>query len=225
MVTDTEPRLRADAARNVERILQTARATYADLGPDVQLEEIAHRAEVSIRTLYNHFPSKANLVRAVLDQAIAEDLVPAVERALADEDPLHGLVSLIEAAMGLAARELNTLAAARRAGTLTAEVYAPFYESLALLAQRAQDVGLLRTDLVPDDLPRIMAMLTSTLWSMHPQHQRLAPLPGAHVRRPDTRISEGSACTGDPAERATDRRLVTLNDPTPVRELFKTWRP
>jgi AcrR family transcriptional regulator len=167
VVTDTEPRLRADAARNVERILNTARATYADLGPEVQLEEIAHRAEVSIRTLYNHFPSKADLVRAVLDQAIAEDLVPAVERALADEDPLHGLVSLIEAAMGLAARELNTLAAARRAGTLTAEVYTPFYESLALLAQRAQDAGLLRTDLVPDDLPRIMAMLTSTLWSMH----------------------------------------------------------
>ncbi|MEV4573370.1 helix-turn-helix domain-containing protein [Nonomuraea jabiensis] len=168
MVTDTERPLRADAARNAERILRTARAAFAELGPDAPLEEIARRADVRIRTLYNHFPSKGDLVRAALDQSITEDLTPAAERALADDDPLHGLLSLIEAAMGLAARELNTLAAARNAGTLTAEVYTPFYESLTLLARRAQDAGLLRADLVPDDLPRIMAMLTSTLWTMDP---------------------------------------------------------
>ncbi|WP_330351250.1 TetR/AcrR family transcriptional regulator [Streptomyces sp. NBC_00582] len=168
MTTDTERRLRADAARNAERILRTARAVFAELGPDAPLEEIARRADVRIRTLYNRFPNKADLVRAALDLAIAEDLTPAVERALADDDPLHGLVSLIEAAMGLAARELHTLAAARSAGTLTAEVYTPFYEALSLLARRAQDAGLLRADLVPDDLPRLMAMLTTTLWTMDP---------------------------------------------------------
>jgi AcrR family transcriptional regulator len=123
---------------------------------------------VSIRTLYNHFPTKADLVRAALDQAIAENLAPAVKRALADKDPSHGLISLIEAAMSMAVRELNTLTAARKAGTLTAEVYTPFYESLTLLARQAQDAGLLRGDLVPDDMPRIIAMLTSTLWTMDP---------------------------------------------------------
>lgn len=160
--------LRADAARNAERILRTARAVFADLGPDAPLEEIARRADVRIRTLFNHFPNKADLVRAALDQAIAEDLAPAAERALADDDPLHGLLALVEGAMSLAARELNTLAAARNAGTLTAEVSTPLFESLTTLAQRAQDAGLLRADLVPDDLMRIMAMLTSTLWTMEP---------------------------------------------------------
>ncbi|MGH3995848.1 MAG: hypothetical protein ACRDTJ_00105, partial [Pseudonocardiaceae bacterium] len=86
----------------------------------------------------------------------------------ANDDPAHALLSLIEAAMDLATRELSTLAAARNAGTLTEEVYTPFYESLTVLARRAQDAGLLRDDLVPDDLPRIMAMLTSTLWTMEP---------------------------------------------------------
>lgn len=166
--TETERPLRADAARNVERILRTARAVFADLGPDALLEEIARRADVSIRTLYNHFPTKADLVQAALNQAIAEDLTPALERALADDDPLHGLLSLIEAAMALAARELNTLASARHAGTLTAEVYTPFHEALSQLASRAQDAGLLRADLVPADLQRIMAMLTTTLWTMDP---------------------------------------------------------
>jgi len=160
--------LRADAARNAERILRTARAVFTDLGPDAPLEEIARRADVRIRTLFNHFPNKADLVRAALDQTIAEDLAPAAERALADDDPLHGLLTLIEAAMSLAARELNTLAAARNAGILTAEVSTPFYESLTMLAQRAQDAGLLRADLVPDDLMRVMAMLISTLWTMEP---------------------------------------------------------
>src|SRR5687767_35741 len=127
--------LRADAARNAERILRTARAVFADLGPDAPLEEIARRADVRIRTLFNHFPSKADLVRAALDQAIAEDLAPAAERALADDDPLHGLLALVEGAMGLAARELNTLAAARNAGILTAEVSTPFFESLTTLAR------------------------------------------------------------------------------------------
>jgi AcrR family transcriptional regulator len=165
---DTERPLRADAARNAERIVRTARTVFADLGPDTPLEEIARRADVRIRTLYNHFPNKADLVRAAIDQAITEDLAPATEQALADEDPLRGLISLIEAAMCLVARELNTVAAARNTGTLTAAAYTPFLKSLTLLAQHAQDKGLLRPDLVPDDLPRIMAMLTNTLWTMDP---------------------------------------------------------
>lgn len=44
----------------------------------------------------------------------------------------------------------------------------PFDESLTSLARRAQEAGLLRADLVPGDLLRIMAMLTSTLWTMDP---------------------------------------------------------
>ena len=158
--------MRADAARNADRILHSARAVFAEVGPDAPLEEVARHAGVQIRTLYNHFPAKADLVRAVLDRSIAEHLEPASERALADSDPLRGLVGMVEAAMSLAARELSTLAAARTAGLLTAGVYPPFYESLTRLTRRAQEAGLLRDDLVPDDLPRIMAMLTSTLWSM-----------------------------------------------------------
>lgn len=168
MVAETGRRLRADAARNAERIVRTARAVFAELGPDAQLEEIARRADVRIRTLYNHFPHKADLVQAAIDQSVAEHLTPAVERALANDDPLNGLVSLIEAAVSLAASELNVLAAARATGILGPETYPPFGDSLTLLARRAQEAGRLRADLVPDDLSRFMAMLISTLWTMDP---------------------------------------------------------
>ncbi|WP_308168095.1 helix-turn-helix domain-containing protein [Nonomuraea sp. NEAU-A123] len=166
MVTQTERHLRADAARNVERILRTARAVFADAGPDVPLEEIARRAGVGIRTLYRHFPHKGDLVRAILDQSVAEDLAPAIERALVDDNPLHGLTTLIETAVAMVSREMNTLAAAKDAGSLTPDLSTAFFEALSLLARRAQQAGLLRADIVQDDLPRIMAMLVSTLWSM-----------------------------------------------------------
>ncbi|MEW2402539.1 helix-turn-helix domain-containing protein [Streptomyces sp. NPDC046862] len=169
MVNETERHLRADAQRNVERIVRAAHAAFAEDGPDVSLEAIARRAKVGPRTLYRHFPRKADLVRAVLDQSVSENLTPAIERALDDENPLHGLTALIEAAVGMVAREVSVLAAARSAGSPMTDLSATYFEALTLLARRAQQARLLRADLVPEDLPRIMAMLTSVLWSMDPE--------------------------------------------------------
>ncbi|WP_330293099.1 hypothetical protein [Streptomyces sp. NBC_00576] len=83
-------------------------------------------------------------------------------------DPLRALDSVIDAAMTLAAREHNTVAAARRAGAVISDVIDPYYASMTLLTRRAQEIGRIRADLVPDDLPRIMAMLFSLLWTMDP---------------------------------------------------------
>lgn len=168
MAVNTSGQLRADAARNAERILRAAREVYADRGPDASLEEIARHAGVGNRTLYRRFPTKGELARAALDQSIAEDIAPAIQQAINDDDPLRGLATVLEAAMTVAAREHNLLMAARSAGRLTAEVYTPFYETLTLLTRRAQQQGQVRTDLEPDDLPRIVIMLVSVLWTMDP---------------------------------------------------------
>ncbi|MGD1112425.1 MAG: helix-turn-helix domain-containing protein, partial [Mycobacterium sp.] len=105
--------LRADAARNVERILRAARDVNSELGPDAPVEAVAHRAGVGERTLYRRFPAKADLVRAALDQSIAANLTPAIEDARRSEDALHGLTQLIEAAILLGVREQNLLIAAQ----------------------------------------------------------------------------------------------------------------
>jgi len=111
--------LRADAARNAERILRAAREIYGELGPDAQVEAIARHAGVGERTLYRRFPTKGDLIRAALDQSIAEDLTPAIDKARAAADPLRGLAQLIEAAISLGAREHNLLTAAYRSGSPT----------------------------------------------------------------------------------------------------------
>lgn len=158
--------LRADAARNVGRILRAARDVYGELGPDAPAEAIARRAGVGERTLYRRFPSKADLVRAALEQSVAEDLTPAIEQARHSDNPLRGLEQLIEAAISLGAREHHLLTAAYRAGSLTPDISAELYQALNELAHRGQQAGLVRTDLVTDDLPRLIAMLHSVLWTM-----------------------------------------------------------
>jgi AcrR family transcriptional regulator len=158
--------LRADAARNLERILHAARDVYAELGAEAPIEAIARRAGVGERTLYRRFPTKADLVRAALDQSIAEDLTPVIDEARRADDPLRGLVQLIEAAISLGAREHHLLTAARRAGSLTPDISTVLNEALADLARQGQQAGLVRADLVADDLPRFIAMLHSVLFTM-----------------------------------------------------------
>jgi AcrR family transcriptional regulator len=159
--------LRADAARNAERILRAAREAYADLGPDAPMDVIASRAGVGERTLYRRFPTKGELARAVIDQSVAETLSPVIERSLRSRNPLRGLTDLLEAATALGAREHNVLAVARKEGALTG-VSTRLDDALAELVVRAQGAGLVRADLVADDLPRIIAMLNSVLWLMDP---------------------------------------------------------
>ncbi|MFC4563388.1 TetR/AcrR family transcriptional regulator [Nocardiopsis mangrovi] len=168
-MTPEAPRpLRADAARNSEKILRAAREVYADSGPDAMLDDIARRAGVGIATLYRRFPNKEALVRAALEQSITGRLAPAIEQALADNDPRRGLSTLMDATLALVAGERNTIAAAENSGALTAEIAAPFLDSLVELTRRGQDSGLIRSDVLPEDMHRIMGMLTGVLWSTDP---------------------------------------------------------
>jgi AcrR family transcriptional regulator len=166
-VTEVADRpLRADAARNAERILRAAREVYGELGADAPIEVIARRAGVGERTLYRRFPTKGDLISAALDQSIAEALTPAIEAARGDKDPMRGLVQLIEAAISLGAREHHLLTAARRAGSLRSDISAELNAALGELTRRGQQAGVIRPDLVADDLPRIIAMLYSVLFTM-----------------------------------------------------------
>lgn len=160
--------LRADAARNVERILRAARDVYKELGPDAPVEAVARRAGVGERTLYRRFPAKADLVRAALDQGIAEDLMPVIADARKCEDALRGLTQLFEATIALGSREQNLLIAAQRAGSLSADMSDSLNEALHELVRRGQQDGVIRAELVAADLLRLIGMLYSVLSTMEP---------------------------------------------------------
>jgi AcrR family transcriptional regulator len=67
MTSDTPPipKRRADAERNRETILRTARAAFADEGAGVSMAEISRRAGVGMATLYRNFPGRRELLEAL----------------------------------------------------------------------------------------------------------------------------------------------------------------
>lgn len=87
---EQRPRLRADALRNIERIIE-AGATCLARDPEASVADIAKAAGVGRMTVYGHFESRADIVEAVVTRSLAEanrtlnavDLTGSADRALA----------------------------------------------------------------------------------------------------------------------------------------------
>jgi len=69
-VSPTPPK-RRDAARNRERLLDAAANAFREEGLGASVNAIALSAGVNVATLYRHFPTKDDLVAAVLDTIVA----------------------------------------------------------------------------------------------------------------------------------------------------------
>jgi AcrR family transcriptional regulator len=76
-------RLRADAARNIDSLLEAAKAVFATSGVDAPAKEIADLAGVGVGTLYRHFPQRSDLVKAVFQREVdaCADAAPALAAA------------------------------------------------------------------------------------------------------------------------------------------------
>jgi AcrR family transcriptional regulator len=86
--------LRADAARNRERILAAAAEVFADRGLEVSLDDIARHAGVGVGTVYRRFPTKESLVEALFEAHIAR-LEALAEKAVSYADSWDGLVAVL----------------------------------------------------------------------------------------------------------------------------------
>jgi AcrR family transcriptional regulator len=75
--------VRADAARNRDKIIEAARAAFRERGFDAPLDDIAKSAGVGPGTLYRHFPTRESLVDAVM-QAWVDRVNDAVGKVLAE---------------------------------------------------------------------------------------------------------------------------------------------
>jgi AcrR family transcriptional regulator len=150
-----EKGLRRDAQRNRERILATARELLARDGVEASVEDLSREAGVGMGTLYRHFPTKADLVDAVLEDAFAE-IVRAAEEAAACEDGWAGLTGFLDRIFVLHAVNwgLKDVLASSEQGRERAEAMrARMRPLLHRVIQRAQTQGTLRSDFSVDDLP------------------------------------------------------------------------
>ena len=174
----TDPKtLRSDARRNRERLVASARELFASAGVNVPVEEITHHAGLGMGTLYRHFPTKEELIDAVLEDAFAE-LVGAAKQAAADDDAWAGFTGFLEQALALHAanRGLKDVLATNAQGAQRAEAMrARIRPLLRRTIERAQEQGTLRSDFTAEDLPLVFwtgGRVIETTASVAPDHWR-----------------------------------------------------
>jgi AcrR family transcriptional regulator len=146
--------LRADAQRNLARILEAAREVFAEEGIDAPISEIAARAGVGVGTIFRRFPHKDDLIVALLENK-ARQLLAAVDAALASDDPGPAFRRLIEEGV---ATQISDRGLCDAMGTdLLAredlrEQFDEVHDKLVAVLRRAQEAGAVRTDATAEDL-------------------------------------------------------------------------
>ncbi|GAA3502965.1 TetR/AcrR family transcriptional regulator [Streptomyces albogriseolus] len=159
--TPAPPRLRRDARRNRERLVEAAHAVFAEQGLEAPLDVIARRAGVGNATLYRHFPTRAALVDAVFRDQLTGTM-EAGERARRAPDAWAGLAGYLDAVfVTLAAdRGTNDLMTTRLPDVETlGAVHAHNRETVDVLLERARAQGSVRADVTTEDLLFALAAL------------------------------------------------------------------
>jgi AcrR family transcriptional regulator len=161
--------LRADAARNREKVLRAAREVFAESGYGVPLDEIAARAGVGPGTVYRHFPAKEALFEAVVAARLEDLVADARARAGADDagTAFFGFLARI-AEESAAKRDLPD--AISIAGSLRDDLDT----ALDLLLRRAQQAGAVRAEVRTSDLIVLLkGMFASLAGSTDPALRQL----------------------------------------------------
>ncbi|WP_121719136.1 TetR/AcrR family transcriptional regulator [Streptomyces sp. E2N171] len=159
--TPASPRLRRDARRNRERLVEAAHAVFAEQGLEAPLDVIARRAGVGNATLYRHFPTRAALVDAVFRDQLTGTM-EAGERARRAPDAWAGLSGYLDAVFATLAadRGTNDLMTTRLPDVETlGAVHAHNRETVDVLLERARAQGSVRADVTTEDLLFTLAAL------------------------------------------------------------------
>lgn len=146
-------RVRKDALRNRDRVLDAATQLVRSVGDKVPMADIADRAGVGIGTVYRHFPTRQALLGALVHRSFEIAVANAETAAGTPGSALDGIRSFLLAT--LRDRDQFVLPLHGGPALFTAETRALQSEvrtALRRLLERGRDVGELRIDLTPEDL-------------------------------------------------------------------------
>ncbi len=158
------PKLRADARRNRDKLIEIAAQAFADNGVETSLEDIARKAGVGIGTLYRHFPTREHLVEVVYRRELqnladaADDLSRTEAADIALEQWMRRFVSYMATKRGMAS-SLKIIASSN--STMFAEGFGRIRSSFDTLLTTAQAQGLIRKDIGQSDLMHAMSSIYS----------------------------------------------------------------
>ncbi len=158
--------LRADARRNLELVLDAAEQAFAASGPDASIDEIARLAGVGHGTVFRRFPTKDDLMYAVIERHVGQ-LAALAEEALASDDPGEAFFDFARRAaeLGMTTPGLHkcVVHCGEKPGAAELE------ELGNKLVARAQRAGTVRRDVKPAD---VQLLVRSALTSAPPGQWR-----------------------------------------------------
>ena len=146
--------LRADAARNRELIVAAAANVFAERGLDAATAEIAQRAGVGEATLFRRFPTKDDLIDAIIETRM-EEVAALADAAASEPDPAAALERFMQDLVKQFSRDRGFFEAAGER-CMTDPRFRPLREraneAVGRLLKGAQDAGAVRRDLSPADI-------------------------------------------------------------------------
>ncbi|MEV0386157.1 helix-turn-helix domain-containing protein [Nonomuraea sp. NPDC050643] len=157
--------MRADARRNLDKIVEAAAEVVSERGVNAPMEAIAKRAGVGVGTLYRRFPDRDALIAAVGDLYI-HTMANALDTAARDRadawSAIWDFVSWV-AAPGRAALA-TALAVVPEEAIVDREEFARmragWVERFDALVRRAQAEGSMRADVGVEDLIHLLNVFT-----------------------------------------------------------------
>ena len=160
-----EPKMRADARRNRELLLEATVERFAAEGAEVPLEAIARQAGVGIGTLYRHFPTRDALVEAAYRNEVAR-LEDSATELLAAQPAEAALAEWLDRYVAYATAKRGLGSALRSIAAAKADLYPQTRQRLqaavASLLAAGQEAGTLRADVDAEDVFRAV----SNVWTI-----------------------------------------------------------
>jgi TetR/AcrR family transcriptional repressor of mexCD-oprJ operon len=157
----THPRRRADAQRNIERILDAAVDALAE-DLDASMSEVARRAGVVRATVYMHYPTREALLEAVTDRAFAE-ISAVIAAAQPDGDEPETALRRVIAATWRTLGRYHALVAISTSTQPPEQLHRrheTVLRPLVPLIERGQAAGVFRADVPPGwHLAMIVALI------------------------------------------------------------------
>jgi AcrR family transcriptional regulator len=161
--------LRADAERNRRRILDAAAQAFSESGLDVGVAEIARRAGVGAGTLFRRFPTKEDLIFAIVEERMLE-LVAAGRTALDEDDPAVALRRFMFAGVEMHVEDqgfYDAVVSRLNKEERLRDLRDQLVSIAAELLERGQAAGAVRDDLEPPDVPLLMCAAATAAAPMH----------------------------------------------------------
>ncbi|MDX6485225.1 MAG: hypothetical protein QOF43_378 [Gaiellaceae bacterium] len=143
--------LRADAERNRGLVLEAARQVFAEHGSEAGVAEVAERAGVGVATIFRRFPTKDDLLAAIVEDRVRE--ITEIARGASTLREFMTAAAEVHVADRGFCDCIGTEVFARPA---LVAARAEVVELVRVLLRRAKESGEVREDVTVEDIPIIL---------------------------------------------------------------------